>query len=46
MAETPLTYKLHQQTRQNLISEMNTRLTERDKEFLINFKAGSPNWGH
>lgn len=44
MTETPFTYKQHKETLQNLISEVNAKLTEQDKEFLISFKAGSPDW--
>lgn len=44
MTETPFTYKEFEATRSTLIKEINSLLTEEDKQFLIGFESNNPAW--
>lgn len=41
MTEIPFSYNDYEETRENLISFVNLSLTQRDKEFLIDFESGN-----
>lgn len=44
MTNIPFTYDEFKETRTQLIEDVNTLLTEADKEFLLSFEAGEPQW--
>lgn len=44
MTATPFTYGDFESTRSRLISEVNKSMTDQDKEFLLTFKNGHPEW--
>jgi predicted nucleotidyltransferase component of viral defense system len=44
MSDIPFTYNDFEETRKNLIERVKKMLTADDKEFLISFEAGNPNW--
>lgn len=44
MADIPFTYEDFESTREQLISEINSSLTEIDRSFLLSFKRGTPDW--
>ncbi|MBN4075282.1 nucleotidyl transferase AbiEii/AbiGii toxin family protein [Gammaproteobacteria bacterium AH-315-E17] len=44
MAREPFTYDDYQETRDNLIQEVNEALTEEDKAFLLGVKTLKPDW--
>ena len=44
MTTIPFSYKDYQVARERLIAEIHEKLTEEDREFLISFKKGEPNW--
>ena len=44
MAEIPFSYEDFEQTRIKLVEEIHTKLTEKDRLFLISFKEGIPDW--
>ena len=44
MSDIPFTYENYMQTRKNLIYEIYSILSERDREFLVSFKMGQPRW--
>ncbi|MDD5156816.1 nucleotidyl transferase AbiEii/AbiGii toxin family protein [Sulfurimonas sp.] len=44
MTIEPVDLKVLEDTREELISTINQKLTHKHKEFLIGFKKGSPNW--
>ncbi|MEO7715797.1 MAG: nucleotidyl transferase AbiEii/AbiGii toxin family protein [Capsulimonas sp.] len=44
MTEEPFGYAQFEETRNTLIAVIHNRLTETDREFLISFKNGSPEW--
>ncbi|TQV84739.1 nucleotidyl transferase AbiEii/AbiGii toxin family protein [Exilibacterium tricleocarpae] len=44
MATRPFTYEDFETTRENLVSRVNDRLSDRDKEFFISFTTGDPDW--
>lgn len=41
----PVTVKELEQTRETMISLIRTKLTERQRQFLMSFKRGEPDWG-
>jgi predicted nucleotidyltransferase component of viral defense system len=45
MALEPVTVKELEQTRETMISLIRTKLTERQRQFLLTFKRGEPDWG-
>lgn len=45
MALMPVTVKELEQTRETMISLILTKLTERQRQFLMSFKRGEPDWG-
>jgi hypothetical protein len=45
MALTPVTVKELEQTRETMISLIRSKLTERQRQFLLSFKRGEPDWG-
>ncbi|MEY8781136.1 nucleotidyl transferase AbiEii/AbiGii toxin family protein [Allomuricauda sp. XS_ASV26] len=44
MSEEPFTYEDFEKTREELIKTIHQNLTEKDKEFLLSFSEGTPNW--
>ncbi len=44
MSAIPFTYEDFEATRERLMHEVNSRLTENDRSFLLSFKNGSPDW--
>jgi len=44
MSSIPFTYDDYEQTRKQLVKEINTKLTENDRHFLLSFKNGLPDW--
>lgn len=44
MTSMPFTYADYEETRERLIAEIHARLTEEERDFLIGFKAGAPDW--
>ena len=44
MSEEPFTYEDFEKTREELIKTIYQNLTEKDKEFLLSFGEGTPNW--
>ncbi len=45
MALEPVTVKELEQTRETMISLIRAKLTERQRQFLLSFKRGEPDWG-
>ena len=46
MTNLPFSYEEFEETREQVISEVNKSLTNNDKKFLINFIKGEPNWDY
>ena len=44
MTDIPFTYEEFEETRAKLISDVNNLMTEADKQFLISFERGKPEW--
>jgi len=44
MTDIPFSYEDYKTTRNELIEKVNAILTEKDKEFLISFEQGTPEW--
>lgn len=44
MTELEFTYSDYEETREKLITNINSKLTKTDKEFLISFASGQPDW--
>jgi predicted nucleotidyltransferase component of viral defense system len=44
MTMIPFSYEDYEAARERLIAEIHEKLTEEDREFLISFKKGEPNW--
>ncbi len=44
MTDTPFSYQDYEEARSRLISIVNGGLTEEDKQFLVSFEAGNPDW--
>ena len=44
MSAIPFTFEDFEATRERLIQEVNSRLTENDRKFLLSFKSGDPQW--
>ena len=44
MTDIPFTYEEFEATRSKLISDVNQLMTEEDKQFLVNFEKGEPQW--
>ena len=44
MTLVPVTLQELEQTRTTMISQIQSRLTERQRQFLLSFKRGEPNW--
>ena len=44
MTDEPFGYDDYKQSRENLINVVNSSLTDIDKEFLVSFEAGNPDW--
>lgn len=44
MADIGFDYSEFEETRENLIKNVNDMLTDEDKSFLISFESGKPNW--
>jgi len=45
MALTPVTVEELEHTRKTMITLLHERITERQRNFLMSFKRGEPNWG-
>ena len=44
MSDIPFTYMDYEQAREDIIKKVNDCLTNTDKEFLISFEDGAPQW--
>ncbi len=44
MTDIPFSYQDYEEARSNLISIVNRNLTDEDKQFLISFEEGNPDW--
>lgn len=44
MSPEPFTYADFEKTRKELVNEIRQNLTEKDKEFILNFGKGAPDW--
>jgi predicted nucleotidyltransferase component of viral defense system len=44
MTLKPFTYKDFENTRERLVKEIKSLFTDNDKQLILSFKAGSPNW--
>ena len=44
MTNVPVTYEALEESREHLITELEKRLTQKDREFLMSFKEGTPRW--
>ena len=44
MTTLPFSYEDFEATRERLVKEIHLKLTNTDKQFLISFKRGEPNW--
>ena len=44
MTDIPFTYEEFEETRAQLISDVNNLMTEADKQFLVSFERGKPEW--
>jgi hypothetical protein len=44
MTEIPFSYSDYEETREKLIAFINTNLTDKDKQFLLSFEEGEPDW--
>lgn len=44
MSDVTFSYEDYKETRNNLIKQVNIALTEIDKEFLVSFENGEPDW--
>lgn len=44
MTDAPFSYEDYETTRQKLIAKVNDSLTETDKEFILSFELGEPEW--
>lgn len=44
MTDTPFTYAEFEETRSKLIADVNRMMTDADKNFLISFEQGKPEW--
>lgn len=45
MSEFEFNYADYEEARTSLISQVNAALTETDKDFIISFEEGTPDWG-
>ena len=44
MSDIPFTYTDYEQARESIIKKVNDSLTNTDKEFLVSFEDGTPQW--
>ena len=44
MSDTPFTYPDYEEARHKLIRQVNDSMTETDREFLLSFENGEPDW--
>lgn len=44
MTDIPFSYDDYEQARAQLIADANAVITDDDKEFMVNFELGNPNW--
>jgi hypothetical protein len=44
MTRMPFTYEDYEATREQLIKDVNSSLTDKDRSFLLSFKRGKPEW--
>ena len=44
MTETPFTYEEFEETRNRLIANVNSLMTDADRRFLVSFEYGKPEW--
>ena len=44
MSLSPFTYDDFETTRKRLVKEIHTHLTKQDRQFLLSFKTGNPDW--
>lgn len=46
MSDIPFSYRDYEEARRNLIDLVNSNLTDEDKDFLLSFEQGTPDWTH
>ena len=44
MSEVEFNYTDYEEARTNLITQVNVALTETDKDFILSFENGTPDW--
>ena len=44
MTDTPFTYEEFEDTRKQLIADVNALMTDDDRRFLVSFESGKPEW--
>ena len=44
MSDIPFSYQDYEEARRNLIQQVNDNLTETDRDFLLSFENGEPDW--
>ena len=44
MTDIPFTYEEFEETRTKLINDVKSLMTEADKNFLVSFESGQPEW--
>ena len=44
MTDVKFDYADYEESREKLIEDVNKNLTEMDKDFIISFESGSPDW--
>ncbi len=44
MSDVEFSYADYEEARKNLISQINAALTKTDKDFILSFENGTPNW--
>ena len=45
MSDVEFSYADYEEARTNLIAQVNAALTEADKDFILSFEEGTPDWG-
>ena len=44
MTDTPFSYEEYEEARAKLIADVNAMMTAEDKDFLVSFEMGEPDW--
>jgi len=46
MSDVPFSYEDFMVTREKLITDINALMTDADKDFLLSFESGNPDWAN